>query len=206
MMWNYFILLLHRPKLSTILHCLLYHWWFMWILYLESAVAEWLALGIWKQVWSPATAVMAECHCINTDVFARESWTRELLTWNNWNNVENIVNLKNKRFWKIYYILSLTSEIPLEFTKELEDTKTYEKSTVTLTCELNKPKKTVKWTKNGKVVRSTKSSKISVDVYTHQIVFTDITLEDAGKYVCACGSVSTTATLTVSGELSSEYF
>lgn len=92
------------------------------------------------------------------------------------------------------------TEVPAEFTKQLEDTKAYEKDAkVTMTCELNKPNKTVKWTKDGKVLRSSKNLKIVVDSYTHQLVFTDITMKDAGVYKCTCGDVSTSATFTVGG-------
>lgn len=91
--------------------------------------------------------------------------------------------------------------MPAEFTKPLEDKKAYEKeSNVIMTCELNKPNKTVKWTKDGKILRSSRNLKISVDSYTHQLVFTDITMKDAGVYTCTCGTASTSATFTVGGK------
>ena len=69
-----------------------------------------------------------------------------------------------------------------------------------MTCELNKPKKTVKWMRDGKQLRANRDLKITMDSYTHQIVFTDLIVKDAGKITCTCGSVSTSATFKVTGK------
>lgn len=72
---------------------------------------------------------------------------------------------------------------------------------MTLTCELSKPDKKVKWLKNGKEIKPDKHIKFSVDQYQHQLVMTDVTLTDADKYTCVCGDVSTECTIKVDGEL-----
>ena len=97
------------------------------------------------------------------------------------------------------------TEVPSEFTKLLEDTKGHEKDDkAVLSCELNKPNKTVKWTKDGKVVRANRNLKIVVDTFSHQLVFTDVTAKDAGTYTCTYGKASTSATFTVGGKKESK--
>lgn len=71
---------------------------------------------------------------------------------------------------------------------------------MTLTCELNKPDKPVKWLKNGEEIKPDKRIKFSVDQYQHQLVATEVTLEDAGQYTCVCGDVSTECTITIDGK------
>ena len=71
---------------------------------------------------------------------------------------------------------------------------------MTLECELNKPDVPVKWLKDGKELTPDDRVKFSVDQYIHQLVMTDVTLDDTAKYSCVCGDVSTEAMVTVEGE------
>jgi hypothetical protein len=93
------------------------------------------------------------------------------------------------------------SELPVEFTKPLKDKKVKEKETLTLTCELNKPNKPVKWLKNGEEIVPDDRINFSVDQYLHQLVIADVTVTDADKYTCVCGDVSTKCTIKVDGKL-----
>lgn len=92
------------------------------------------------------------------------------------------------------------SELPAQFKRPLTDVETFEKEGATLECELTKPNKPVKWLKNGKPVKENNKMKIVMDQYIHQLVFTDVTLKEEGKYTCVCADVSTSATLTVGGK------
>lgn len=69
-------------------------------------------------------------------------------------------------------------------------------------CELTKPNVPVKWFTDGKEIKPSDNIKIIMDSYTHQLVFTDVTLADKAKYTCVCGDVFTEATLTVEGKYS----
>lgn len=68
-----------------------------------------------------------------------------------------------------------------------------------LQCSLNKPDVKVTWYKDGQKIVPSKNLKVRVSTYTHQLVFTEVTLKDAGVYKCVAGDVSTEATLTVEG-------
>ena len=87
-----------------------------------------------------------------------------------------------------------------EFKKPLEDKEVIEKETMTLTCELNKPNMPVQWFKDGKEVKPDKKRiTVSMDQYLHQLVIADVTVEDAAKYTCKYGDVSTECTIKVEG-------
>ena len=92
-------------------------------------------------------------------------------------------------------------EKPTEFRKPLKDLTAKETDTVTLECELNKPDVPVKWLKDGQELTPDDRVKFSVDQYLHQLIMTDVTLDDTAKYSCVCGDVSTEATVTVEGNI-----
>ena len=91
-------------------------------------------------------------------------------------------------------------ELPLAFSKPLTEVKAIENSKVVLECELNKPNPTVKWLKDGQLVKQTSSIMALADSYVHQLVIVSATLNDNAEYTCVCGDVSTLATLTVKGK------
>ena len=106
---------------------------------------------------------------------------------------------KNKRAHSYSSVFNLT-EKPAEFSKPLKDIKDKESGTVTLECELSKPNATVTWLKDGEEIKpDDEHIKAVVDEYTHKLVMSDITLDDAAKYSCVVDDVSTEATLTVEG-------
>lgn len=78
--------------------------------------------------------------------------------------------------------------------------KVVEGDSVTLECTLTKPDVPVKWLKDGKEIQPTDSIQLVTDSYTHQLVFTEVTLKDKARYKCVVGDVSTQATLTVKGK------
>jgi hypothetical protein len=81
----------------------------------------------------------------------------------------------------------------------LADLQFKEKKKMTLTCELNKPNKQVKWLKDGEEIKPDKRIKMSVDKKQHQMVIADVTVEDEGKYTCVCDDVNTESNITVEG-------
>ena len=92
-------------------------------------------------------------------------------------------------------------EIPTTFTKDLRDVEVPEQETIILECELSKKGKPVKWLKDGVEIVPGGRIEIVYDRFSHQLIIDDATLEDMGKYSCVCGDASTSATVTVEGEL-----
>jgi len=90
-----------------------------------------------------------------------------------------------------------------EFKKPLTDQSVKEDEKITLECELTKPNMKVKWLKNGKEIKpDNKRITVSMDQYLHQLVIADVTVEEAAKYTCKCGDVSTECTIKVEGKIS----
>ena len=81
-----------------------------------------------------------------------------------------------------------------------------EKEKLVLECELNKLNKPVQWFKNGKeIVPDNERITASIDQYLRQLVIADVTVEDAAKYTCKCGDVSTECTIKVEGKAASKF-
>jgi len=91
------------------------------------------------------------------------------------------------------------AEKSTEFIKTLDNQEVKEDK-LTLTCDLNKHDAKVTWLKDGKVITPDDRVTVSMETYTHQLVVAKATLEDAGKYSCKCGDVSTECTINVQGQ------
>lgn len=91
-------------------------------------------------------------------------------------------------------------EVKPEFRKPLTDQTVKEDEKVILECELTKPNVPVKWLKSGKEIKPDKRITVSMDQYLHQLVIAEATLEDAAKYRCIAGDVSTDCTVKVEGK------
>ncbi|CAN9500397.1 unnamed protein product [Ophioblennius macclurei] len=88
--------------------------------------------------------------------------------------------------------------LPVTFKQKLRNATIEEGNTATLRCELSKPGHSVEWTKSGDVlIRNGEKYQIRQrDVLVELRIF-DVTPEDSDIYTCICGSIETTATLTV---------
>lgn len=98
-------------------------------------------------------------------------------------------------------ILLCSPEIPTTFTKDLRDVEVPEQDTIILECELSKKGKPVKWLKDGVEIVPGGRIEVIYDRFCHQLIIDEATLEDMGRYSCVCGDVSTSATVTVEGEI-----
>ena len=98
-------------------------------------------------------------------------------------------------------LLLYSPEIPTTFTKDLRDVEVPEQDTIILECELSKKGKPVKWLKDGVEIVPGGRIEVIYDRFCHQLIIEDATLEDMGKYSCVCGDVSTSATVTVEGDI-----
>lgn len=90
-------------------------------------------------------------------------------------------------------------ELPTGVKKPLKDVTVKEKEQVILECELTRPNKPVKWFKDNKEIQPNEHIHFNVDMFTHQLVLTDVNLHDTGVYKLVCGDVSTEAKIVVEG-------
>ncbi|KAL1248368.1 hypothetical protein QQF64_021686, partial [Cirrhinus molitorella] len=87
--------------------------------------------------------------------------------------------------------------LPVVFKRELKNQEIQEGDSVTLHCELSKPKVPVVWRKGTQVIHSGGKYIIKQVGSTLELKITDVKPEDAGDYVCDCGDSMTTANVKI---------
>lgn len=69
-----------------------------------------------------------------------------------------------------------------------------------LSCEITKPEVTIKWLKNGRLIRSSHKYKIIQKGYLVTLVIHNATVKDSGEYCCETDGIATRARLEVRGK------
>ncbi|XP_029906333.1 obscurin [Myripristis murdjan] len=88
--------------------------------------------------------------------------------------------------------------LPVTFKQKLRNVLIEEGNSATLRCELSKPGHTVEWRKSGtELIRNGERHQIRQRDTLIELKILDVTPDDSDIYTCICGSIETTATLTV---------
>lgn len=95
---------------------------------------------------------------------------------------------------------SLSSEKPNVFSRELTDATVTEGDDLTLVCETAAPDSPVRWTKDGKALRPSARCQLSREGHRAQLVITDTTLQDSGRYKCETEVAWSSSIVRVHGE------
>uniref|UniRef100_A0AC11DPM5 Obscurin, cytoskeletal calmodulin and titin-interacting RhoGEF n=1 Tax=Ovis aries TaxID=9940 RepID=A0AC11DPM5_SHEEP len=88
--------------------------------------------------------------------------------------------------------------LPAEFTRRLRSKEATEGTTVTLHCELSKAAP-VEWRKGPETLRAGDRVSLRQEGAVCELEIRELTVDDAGEYLCVCGQERTSATLTVRG-------
>ncbi|XP_041040413.1 obscurin isoform X3 [Carcharodon carcharias] len=96
---------------------------------------------------------------------------------------------------KLTFSIQVT-ELPILFTKKLENVNALCNDTVVLTCELNQAKSDVLWRRNGTEIKPSRRLKIRADGQKRSLTICEVTTEDEGEYLCESKDDVTTAKLT----------
>jgi len=91
------------------------------------------------------------------------------------------------------------TEAPALIKEGLQEQQVEENSNATLSCRLSKTAKTIKWSKDGKLLRAGKRYKIQLEGDVASLEIRDVESGDAGTYECATGEDKTSAPLRVKG-------
>lgn len=98
-------------------------------------------------------------------------------------------------------ILLYSSEMPVKFTRPLENTVSLKGSKLMLRCEINKPKGDVQWLKEGKEISPSRRHTIRAQGRERSFTIHQLVDEDAGEYACESTDDRTSATVTVESKL-----
>uniref|UniRef100_A0A4W2EW34 non-specific serine/threonine protein kinase n=2 Tax=Bos indicus x Bos taurus TaxID=30522 RepID=A0A4W2EW34_BOBOX len=86
--------------------------------------------------------------------------------------------------------------LPAEFTRRLRSKEATEGTTVTLHCELSKAAP-VEWRKGPETLRAGARVSLRQEGAVCELEIRELTVEDAGEYLCVCGQERTSATLSI---------
>lgn len=95
---------------------------------------------------------------------------------------------------------SLSPEKPSVFSQELTDVTVTEGEDLTLVCETAALDNPVCWTKDGKALRPSARCRQTYEGRRAQLVITDTTLQDSGRYKCETGGAWSSSIVRVHGE------
>ncbi|XP_023278852.1 obscurin-like protein 1 isoform X2 [Seriola lalandi dorsalis] len=95
------------------------------------------------------------------------------------------------------YFSLLVKEMKVKFTKPLENTVSLKGSSLTLRCEISKPKGDVQWLKDGQEISPSRRHTIRAQGRERNFTIHQIAEEDAGEYACESTDDRTSATITV---------
>ncbi|KAF6738677.1 Obscurin [Oryzias melastigma] len=91
----------------------------------------------------------------------------------------------------------MVKETKVKFIKRLEDTVSLKGGSLTLQCEVNKPKGDVQWLKDGKEISPSRKYTIRAQGRERSLTIQQLLEEDAGEYSCESTNDKTSATVTV---------
>ncbi|XP_075865693.1 obscurin [Microcebus murinus] len=92
----------------------------------------------------------------------------------------------------------VVSELPVRFTRPLQDVVATQKEKVTLECELSRPVD-VRWLKDGTELRAGKTVGVAAQGACRSLVIYRCEFEDQGMYVCDAGDAQSSASVKVQG-------
>ncbi|KAM4558641.1 obscurin isoform 2-T2 [Odontesthes bonariensis] len=91
----------------------------------------------------------------------------------------------------------LVKEMKVKFIRRLENTVSLKGRSLTLQCEVNKPKGDVQWLKNGQEISPSRRYTIRAQGRERSFTIHQLVEEDAGEYACESTDERTSATVTV---------
>ncbi|XP_037625810.1 obscurin isoform X8 [Sebastes umbrosus] len=88
-------------------------------------------------------------------------------------------------------------EKPVHIFRELLNVKAVPGEDPELSCEITKPEVTIRWLKNGRLIRQSHRYEMSVEKYLARLVIRNATIRDSGEYCCEADGVASRAKLEI---------
>ncbi|KAK9396008.1 obscurin [Crotalus adamanteus] len=91
----------------------------------------------------------------------------------------------------------VVKDIPVIFTRPLEDKTVLETHSVVLSCDFKPSPKEIEWYRNHTLLEPSEKFKMKREKFTAELKILKLTVRDSGVYRCKAGSAETKATLTI---------
>lgn len=90
-------------------------------------------------------------------------------------------------------------EKPVHIFRDLLNVKAVPGEDAELSCEITKPDVTIRWLKNGHLIRQSPRYEMTVDKHLAKLVIKNTTIRDSGDYCCEAEGVASRAKLEIRG-------
>lgn len=101
-----------------------------------------------------------------------------------------------------HFLFILFSERPVTVFRDMLNVKATPGEDPELSCEITKPDATVKWLKNGRLIRVSPKYEINQNNYLVKLIIHNAAIMDSGEYCCEADGIATRARLDVRGKYS----
>lgn len=91
------------------------------------------------------------------------------------------------------------TEKPVHIFRDLLNVKTVPGEDAELSCEITKPEVTIRWLKNGRLIKESPKYEMSVEKHLARLVIKSTTIRDSGEYCCEAEGVASRAKLEIRG-------
>lgn len=116
----------------------------------------------------------------------------------------DILNITNNLSFQVQHCLlsvsSVFSEKPVRVFRDMLNVKATPGEDPELSCEITKPDATVKWLKNGRLIRVSPKYEIIQKDYLVKLIIHNAAIRDSGEYCCEADGIATRARLDVRGK------
>lgn len=95
--------------------------------------------------------------------------------------------------------ISPSLEKPVHIFRDLLSVKAVPGEDAELSCEITKTDVTIRWLKNGRIIRQSPKYEMSVEKNLARLVIKNTTIKDSGEYSCEAEGVASRAKLEIRG-------
>lgn len=114
------------------------------------------------------------------------------------------LNIKNNASFQVKHCLLFVSSVflekPVRVFRDMLNVKATPGEDPELSCEITKPDATVKWLKNGRLIRVSSKYEIIQKDYLVKLIIHNAAIMDSGEYCCEADGIATRARLDVRGK------
>lgn len=134
-----------------------------------------------------------------TMLFVKGDVRRGGCLWNLFSNKICSLAAAIERKGFIVIVIFPSLEKPVHIFRDLLNVKAVPGEDAELSCEITKPDVTIRWMKNGHLIRQSPKYEMTVEKHLAKLVIRNTTIRDSGDYCCEAEGVASRAKLEIRG-------